>query len=240
MTSLVVIVLFGLFIISIAAKTKTTDTEIIVGQKRDIKEIGERIQNVLDTEKTEKKLERKLKNVAVEASKLYKDHRFKQSEKKFLSIIKEDHKNVKAYHGLGLIYLEQKEYSGASQAFEKICELSPTNDAAFNNLGLSYFNIGKYEEAVKAYERSVALNNKVAHRFINLALAAEKTGNLKKQVEALGKAADLDPKNIEYLERWGDAAQKAEDKGTAKKALQKIIEIEPANLEAQRSLARLQ
>ena len=240
MTSLVVIILFGAFVIYIAAKTASSDTEIIVGQKRNIKELGERIQNVLDTEKTEKKRDRRLGSIAREASGLYKTRRFKQSEKKYLSIIKEDHLNVKAYHGLGLIYLEQKEYSGAVEAFEKICELSPTNDSAFNNLGLSYFNIGKYEEAVKAYTHSVALNSKVPHRFINLAMAAEKAGDFKTQVDALAHASNLEPENIDYLDKLALAAIKADDKGEAKKALQKIIEVEPENLEAQRSLARLQ
>ena len=107
--ALIIIVLFALLVIYFATKTTTHDTEIVVGQKRDIKEIGERIQSVLNTEKTEKSQERKLRSVATEASKHFKERRFRQSEKKYLAIIQEDHKNIKAYQGLGLIYLEQKE-----------------------------------------------------------------------------------------------------------------------------------
>lgn len=237
--SLILIALFALLVVIVAIKTNTHDTEIIIGQKRDIKEIGERIQSVLNTEKTEKKQERKLRSVATEASKLFKERRFRQSEKKYLGIIKADHKNIKAYQGLGLIYLEQKEYSGAIEAFKKICELDPTNDTAFNNLGLSYFNTGKYEEAIRAYDHSVSLNNKVVHRFLNLALAAQKAGNYKAETNALEHAVSLEPK-IEYLEKLAEAATQADDKSAIKKACQKIVEIDPANLEAQRKLARLE
>jgi tetratricopeptide (TPR) repeat protein len=237
--ALITIIIFGLIVLYIAATTKTNDTEIIVGQRRDIKELGERIQNVLDSEKIEKKQERKLHSVATEASKLFKKQRLRQSEKKYLSIIKQDHKNIKAYQGLGLIYLEQKEYEGAREAFERICELDPTHDSAFNNLGLSLFNIGKYEEAIKAYEHSVSLNNKVVHRFLNLALASQKMADYKKEVSALEHAVDLEPKNIEYIEELAEAATRAGDNKLAKKTLQKIIEIDPTRLEAQRNLARL-
>ena len=98
--SLIIIIILALVMLYVATRTTSNDTEIIIGQKRNIKEIGERIQNVLDTEKTEKKQERKLSSVATEASKLFRAKRFQQSEKKYLAIIKEDHNNIKAYTGI--------------------------------------------------------------------------------------------------------------------------------------------
>jgi len=239
MAGLFVIFVFALFIIYIAAKNTSRDTEIVVGQKRDIKEIGERIQNVLDTERHEKREQHRLGGIATEASKLLGERRLKQSEKKFLSIIKEDHKNLKAYHGLGKIYLQQKEYDGAAQVFEKICELSPTDEEAFNNCGLSLFNLGKYEEAKKAYDHSVALNNKIAHRFVNLALACDKSGHYKEEISALQKAVALEPEKIDYQEKLMAAAKKNDDVDLVKKTCEKILERDPENLEAHREVARL-
>jgi tetratricopeptide (TPR) repeat protein len=238
--SLVVILAFAIFIIYIAAKNTSKDTEIVVGQKRDIKEIGERIQHVLDTEKHEKRQQRRLGGIASEASKLLKERKLKQSEKKFLEIIKEDHKNLKAYHGLGMIYLQQKEYGGAAEVFEKICELSPTDDAAFNNCGMALFNVGKYEEAVKAYDHSVALNNKIAHRYINLALACDKSEHYKEEITALQKAIALEPEKVDYLEKLAAAAKKNDDPELVKKTYDKIIALDPENLEAHRELARFE
>lgn len=238
MLGLFLIVLFAGYIIYFSVSYKGNDTEIIVGQKREIKQIGERIQEVLETEKREKKQERLLNTAAREAHKLLKDKRFKQAEKKYLAIIKEDHKNLKAYQGLGLLYLEQGEYSGAAEVFEKVCSLDPTNDVSFNNLGMAYLNTKNFEKAVEAYEHSVALNNKIAHRFVNLALAAEKIGDIKKEVSALEHAGELDPKK-EFYYKLLEIAEKSEDKTDVKKYLEKILQIDPDDAEAHRKFVRI-
>lgn len=239
MFAYLLIVGLGLYIIFYAIKVKYRDTEILIGQKREIKHLGERIQEVLDTEKIEKRKNRQLSSIAREASGLLKEKRFKAAEKKFLGIVREDHKNLKAYQGLGLLYLEQGEYEGAVEAYSKVTELDPTNEAGFNNLGLALMNVKKYDEAVHAYEHAIALNNKVVHRYINLALAASKAQNHKVEISALEKAVSLEPKK-EYIEKLIDAALAAGEESTAKKALLRLVEIEPNNLEAQRKLARLE
>jgi tetratricopeptide (TPR) repeat protein len=234
---LVIIVIIS-YILVLGYKSKSKDAEIIIGQKKEIRQLGEKIQEVLDAEKIEKKAEREHRSIITEANKLLKNNRLKQAEKKYLSIIKNDHNNIKAYQGLGSIYLEQEEFAGAAEVFKKVTELDPTNDLAFNNMGLAYMKTRKFADAVSAYEHAVALNSKIAHRYINLALAAEKNNDFKKQIAALEKAASIEPK-MEYLVALSDAAIANDDKGAARKALEKITEIEPSNLEALRKLARL-
>lgn len=234
------LIIIAIYLVYLATKSSSHDTEIIIGQKKEIRAIGERIQEVLDTEKTERKVEREHKSVISEAKKLVGANRLKQAEKKYLSIIKNDHKNTKAYQGLGEIYLEQKEYAGAAEVFGKVSELDPTNDIAFTNLGMALMQVRKYEEAVHAYEHAVALDGKVAHRYINLALAAEKAGETKKQIAALESAVNLEPTKMEYLEVLANVAIEASDNSAAKDALNKIVAIDPDNLEAHRKLARLE
>lgn len=240
MLAYILLLVIGCVILYFAIKAGGNDTEIILGQKREVRKIGERIQEVLDTEKVEKKAEREHRSIITEANKLVRGNRFKQAEKKYLAILKNDHKNVKAYMGLGNLYLEQGEYEGAVEALKKVNEYEPTNDTALTSLGMALMQVKKYEEAVTAYEHSVALDTKVPHRYINLALAAEKAGNPKKQVSALSRAVELEPTNMGYLNALVNAALEADDKSEAKKALEKIVEIEPANLEAHRKLARLE
>ena len=229
----------ALYVVYLGAKSRSKDTEIIVGQKKEIRLIGERIQEVLDAEKIEKKVEREHKSVISEAKALAGNKRLKQAEKKYLSIIMKDHKNTKAYQGLGEIYLVQGEYAGAAEVFKKVSELDPTNDMAFNNLGMALMQTKKYGEAVTAYEHSVALDSKIPHRYINLALAAEKAGETKKQIAALESAVSLEPEKMEYLEVLASVAIEAGDKSAAEDALEKIVAKEPDNLEAHRKLARL-
>lgn len=240
MIGYILLIAVALYLVYLAVRSTSNDTEIIIGQKKEIKAIGERIQEVLDAEKTEKKLEKEHKSVISEAKKLVGTNRLKQAEKKYLSIIKNDHNNIKVYQGLGEIYLEQGEYLGAAEVFEKVSHLDPTNDMAFTNLGTAYMQVGKFDEAIQAYEHAVALNGKVPHRYINLALAAEKAGDSKKQITALEKAVDLEPEKMEYLEVLSNVALAADDTSAAKEALNKIIVLEPDNLEAHRKLARLE
>lgn len=239
MIAYIFIIAACLYMVYLGAKSTSKDTEIIVGQKKEIKMIGERIQEVLDAEKREKRVEREHKSVISEAKELAGNRRLKQAEKKYLSILKKDHKNAKAYQGLGEIYLVQGEYEGAAEVFGKVSELDPTNDMAFNNLGMALMQTKKYEDAIHAYEHSVALDSKIPHRYINLALAAEKAGEVKKQIAALERAVDLEPEKMEYLEVLATVATDAGDKSAAKNALEKIIEKDPDNLEAHRKLARL-
>lgn len=240
MIGYIFLVFMALYLIYVASKSRNHDTEIIIGQKKEIKAIGERIQEVLDAEKIEKKVEKEHRAVISEAKKLAKNSRLKQAEKKYLSIIKDDHKNLKAYQGLGEVYLEQEEYAGAAEVFTKISELNPTNDMAFTNLGTALMQLKKYNEAIVAYEHAVALDGKVAHRYVNLAIASEKAGDVKKQINALERAVSLEPGKMEYLEVLANAATAAGDTAAAKSALNKIIELDPDNLEAHRMLARLE
>lgn len=240
MIGYIFLIIVAMYLVYLAAKSKSQDTEIIIGQKKEIRAIGERIQEVLDAEKIEKKAEREHKSVITEAKQLAGDNRLKQAENKYLSIIKDDHNNVKAYQGLGEIYLEQGENDGAVEVFTKVSELDPTNDMAFTNLGTALMQLARYEEAIHAYEHAVALDGKVPHRYINLALAAEKAGDSKKQISALERAVDLEPEKMEYLEALAGAAIAAGDDSAAKDALNKIVVQDPDNLEAHRMLARLE
>lgn len=240
MISYLILLAIGGAILYFAVGASGRDTEIILGQKREVKKIGERIQEVLDTEKTEKKAEREHRNIIKEANKLVRGNRFKQAEKKYLAILKNDHKNVNAYFGLGNLYLEQGEYVGAAEALKKVIEFEPTNETALTSLGMALMQTKDYEGAVTAYEHAVALDTTVPHRYVNLALAAEKAGNVKRQISALAHAVDLEPTNMGYLNALVNAALEADDKSEAKKALEKIVELEPANLEAHRKLARLE
>jgi tetratricopeptide (TPR) repeat protein len=240
MIGYVFLIIVAMYLVYLAAKSTSQDTEIIIGQKKEIRAIGERIQEVLDAEKIEKKVEREHRTVITEAKQLAGDNRLKQAESKYLSIIKDDHDNVKAYQGLGEIYLEQEEYEGAVEVFTKVSELDPTNDMAFTNLGTALMKLDKYEEAIYAFEHAVALDGKVPHRYINLALAAEKSGDSKKQIAALEHAADLEPEKIEYLETIAKVAMESGDDSAAKESLNKIVVQDPDNLEAHRMLARLE
>lgn len=240
MIAYVFLIGIAIYLVYLAVESTSNDTEIIIGQKKEIKAIGERIQEVLDAEKREKKTEREHRSVITEAKKLADNKRLKQAEKKYLSIIKNDHNNVKAYQGLGEIYIVQGEYQGAAEVFKKVSELDPTNDMAFTNLGMAYMQINKPSDAVVAFEYAVALDGKIPHRYINLALAAEKAGDSKKQISALEHAVNLEPDKLEYLEVLVNVSMLAGDNSAAKDALKKIITIDPDNLEAHRNLARLE
>jgi tetratricopeptide (TPR) repeat protein len=57
----------------------------------------------------------------------------------------------------GLQYLDDKEWTQALQAFDKVCQLQPDFAEAWNNKGLALRNLGRSREALEAYEKAISL-----------------------------------------------------------------------------------
>ncbi len=71
-----------------------------------------------------------------EADKLIKRGEFDESEKKLISIIEIDHKNIDAFATLGQVYFERKNYSEAKQTLEHVIRLEGASDEIFFDLAL--------------------------------------------------------------------------------------------------------
>lgn len=74
---------------------------------------------------------------------------------------------------VGLIYMEQKDYTKAQQAFEQSLAINDANPYAHNGLGLALREQGQFDDARIHYERALVLDPKYARAHFNLAVLAE-------------------------------------------------------------------
>jgi len=61
------------------------------------------------------------------------------------------------YYVLADIYLGQKEYSNASEAFQKVLALGPADIELWGKLGFCYFQLEKYADALTMYQNALRI-----------------------------------------------------------------------------------
>jgi Tfp pilus assembly protein PilF len=76
------------------------------------------------------------------AEELFHKKQYISAEKWYLEAVKADPKNPRIYARLGSIYLEQKNFSDARDAFEEATKLDDTIASRFFNLSYIYNSIG--------------------------------------------------------------------------------------------------
>lgn len=159
-----------------------------------------------------------------------------KAEKLFIEAIKENPKEAKAYHFLGMIYLRQNQFDVAAESLELATKLDQLNDTAYNNLGLAYYNIGKNTEAIEVFKKSIQLNDKIGHRYVNLGLAYQAVGDHQKAIVSFENSVRIHP-NSESLSLLAKCYIKVKDKKSARNALERLLSFEPNNSWAKRILA---
>lgn len=158
------------------------------------------------------------------------------AEKILIELVQINPKESRAYYFLGMIYLRQEEYKGATEVLKKAIELDQLNDIALNNLGLAYHNIRKYQEAIDAFQKSIQLNDKIAHRYVNLGLSQQCVGDFEKAALSFENAARIH-ENAENLTLMAKNYIKIKDKKLARHSLERLLKVDPTNSWAKRVLA---
>lgn len=157
----------------------------------------------------------------------------------YLEAIKKDPNDRSAYEGLAQLYLQEKNYLEAAEAFKFLTSLDPSFDVYFSNLGLCYYFLGDYRAAITAYEQSLNLNNKIVSRWINLALCFQALEEHPKAIKAVLTALEMDRNNISYLMLLADLYTKVENKIRGEEVLQQILMLDPTHRVAREKLMRL-
>lgn len=160
-------------------------------------------------------------------------------EHRYLQLIKQNPKDIQAYEGLARLYLQEKNYNEAAEAFDYLTKLAPTKDVYWSNLGLSFFSTKRYREATAAYQKALDLNNKIPVRWINLALCLDSQDDSTHAIRAITQAIQLDPRNINYMFLLADMYIKIDNKVRAEETLKQILQLEPTNKPAREKLMKI-
>jgi tetratricopeptide (TPR) repeat protein len=120
----------------------------------------------------------------------------RNAESLLLKAIKSDSKSVQAHFQLGLLYMNQKEYTKAIGVYQSVAELDPQFPETFFNLAYIYAVKKEYAKAEEMYRRVVELApSYLDEALFNLAMVQEKQGKRAKSITSLEKALQVNPDN---------------------------------------------
>lgn len=106
------------------------------------------------------------------------------------------------YLNLGDLYMEQKEYEKAAEAYRESKRFVNTEWTVIK-LGTALFEAGKIKEAIAEFQEGIGLAPQNANMRYSLALAFLKEGNKKSALTEFKKAAELAP-NSELARKAND------------------------------------
>ncbi len=139
----------------------------------------------------------------------------------------------------GVSFYNQREFSKAIQAYQKVIELDLTYVEAYNNLGIIYQMLGDVERAFELYQKSTEINPRYEKGYNNLGILLLLKDRNEEALEAFQKALDINPNNIESHINLGILFKK---KGQWEKAIEsyrKALAINPLHRETHYNIALL-
>lgn len=144
---------------------------------------------------TGENVEQKISHLLREAGELITEDKFGEAEKKYISVISLDIKNIDAYDGLVDIYLENKEYEQALETLIYLIRINPENPNYFIELGEVHQILGNYDKMLENAREAVKItpNNPRALDF--LIASAILLNNKKLAENTLKKLEKSNPEN---------------------------------------------
>jgi Flp pilus assembly protein TadD len=144
------------------------------------------------------------------------------------------------YHfNSGVTFYNQKNFSKAIQAYQKVIELDPTYVEAYNNLGIIYQMIGDVDRASAAYQKSTEINPKYEKGYNNLGILLLLRGHYEEASETFQKALAINANNIESHIYLGILFKKKGQWQEAIESYQRALAIDPLHGETHYNIALL-
>jgi tetratricopeptide (TPR) repeat protein len=180
----------------------------LMGKLKEIKDGDEEDMSEPDSEDAVNKL-------FSEAEACFRDWELEEAEKKYIKIISLDSGSVRAFRGLGRVYLEQKNYTEAKQTLEHAVRLIEKNG----------------EKAFQAQPDKEEQDKKVwlAGTFLDLALVAKEQGDAQEADLCINRALEIEPNNPRFLDTKLELSIMNKDKAGAEEVFARLAEANPEN-----------
>ena len=147
--------------------------------------------------------------------------------------------DVLNYFNSGVTFYNQKEFSKAIQAYQKVIELDPAYVEAYNNLGIIYQEIGNFDKALEVYHKAIDINRRYEKTFNNLGILHFLNERYEESIEAFQKALAINPNNIESHINLGILFKKQGQMDQAIGSYQKALSLNPLHGETHYNMGLL-
>lgn len=148
-------------------------------------------------------------NDLVAAEKMVTDGDYDEAEKKYITIISKDSKNIQAFKDLGGLYLERKKFVEASETLKHAAKLA--------------------EKALRDNPEDGSLKNQLAEMYFSLADCGRELNNSAQAMNFLNDALSIYPLNPRYLDMKLEISIISGDKKTAESTLAQLKGVNPEN-----------
>lgn len=206
------------------------DTNITESLARDYRENSEAVQQNLDYEAENARLDselvalkEKLTNVVDIAELRRLRAEVKANEDRFSA-------NTHLLNGNKFYY--EKNYPSALEEYNQAVELNPNLSSAYTNRGVIFYKLGEIGKSLADYNRAVELNPNDSATYVNLSSIYFDVGDTDQALNSLNKAAELDSKNAVAYYNLGVIHQTLGDYNLAISDYNRSLLIDPNNAEA--------
>ncbi len=158
---------------------------------------------------------------------LYQSGFLNQSISEYKSAIDADPRMEESYSNLGLIYVAQRNYSKAVEAFNKALTLKPGRPTTLNGLGAVLYARGKVPEAMEKWKQAVTNDPQFASAYYNMGNAYESEKDDHSALNAYAKALRTNPAMADAFYRAGLLMVKEKHPAQASLLLSKSVELAP-------------
>ncbi len=107
--------------------------------------------------------------------------------------------SMRAFAGLGEIYIQKEDFLTAQKYFSQALEISPEDETAAYNVGEIFFSHQKIDEAIKYFMLAIQIKKDWSDPYKKLGYVYLNKGNFNKSLEYFSKFIEVDPENPEVL-----------------------------------------
>lgn len=128
-----------------------------------------------------------------EAVALHQQGHLAQAKAIYTSLLDEDGANADAWHLLGMVAYQEKNYPLASDLIHKAIAINPNMAGYYSNLGLVLRELGQFESALASYQKSLAVRPDVAETYNNQGIVYAAMRQYKEAIESYDLAIRFKP-----------------------------------------------
>jgi tetratricopeptide (TPR) repeat protein len=159
------------------------------------------------------------------------------AEEFYSSAVKIEPDNTRFLLHLGILYLEQNEFSKSEEVLRKVIELDPDHSDARLYIALGKRAGGEREDAKALLEVAEELDGQNANYKKWLGLLSLETGDLVAALEYTNNSIELDPLDISVYSQLGTICNEMDDFGLAEKSYAAGLKIDPDDMRCLAGLA---
>jgi tetratricopeptide (TPR) repeat protein len=150
---------------------------------------------------------------------------FEKAVAEYKLAIASDDRLEQAYSNLGLIYISQKSYALAQEAFDKALFLKPNRPTSLNGLASVLFARSQVDQAIEKWQKAVSVDPKFASAYFNMGTAYESQKKYDEALAAYVKAISIAPDMADAFYHMGSLLNKQKHPAQALVLLKKAVDL---------------